>query len=199
MARNVFISFRYVDGNKYKDKLASLFDKCADTVDYSEDVNRSNMGVDTIQQYLYEKLKRSSITIVLLTPLAVNHKRNAIGLYDDWMYDEIRYSLEDRKNNRTNGLIAVYTPETKDLLMTQTSDGTSLIKKVDNLFRENMMNVKPEYKKNKKAGVFDRDYDSYCSLVSWSEFISDIDKYIRIASEKRNSLYKYKLVKRLLQ
>lgn len=35
MARNVFISFRYSDGNEYKEELARLFNASEDTVDFS--------------------------------------------------------------------------------------------------------------------------------------------------------------------
>ena len=111
MGRNVFISFRYEDGISYKNSLANLFSLDRDTVDFSEDVDRLWKSEETIKKYLYKKLRRSSVTIGLLTPLAVNHKHNWRGEYDDWMYDEIRYSLEDRDNNRTNGIVAVYTPE----------------------------------------------------------------------------------------
>ena len=55
MARNVFISFRYEDGHFYKDELSGLFDKNTDTVDYSENQDRSNMSEDTIRKYLYGK------------------------------------------------------------------------------------------------------------------------------------------------
>lgn len=197
MAKNVFISFRYSDGIVYKNKLANLFDSYRDTVDYSEAEDRSRMSEETIRNYLYRKLRRSSVTVVLLTPMAVNHERNWSGGYDDWMYDEIRYSLEDRGNNRTNGLIAVYTPEATDMLVSKDSDGNICVSDVDNLFRKNMMNVKKEYKKNPTLGLYDRDYDSYCSLISWSDFISDIGKYVTIAGNKRDVTYKYNIVKRL--
>ena len=39
MAKNVFISFRFSDGNRYKEYLSGLFDKYSDTIDYSEDVD----------------------------------------------------------------------------------------------------------------------------------------------------------------
>lgn len=198
MAKNVFISFRYSDGNSYKEYLSNLFDKFSDTVDYSEDVDRSRMSDATIQQYLYRKLRKSSVTIILLTPSAVNHKRNWRGEYDDWMYDEIRYSLECREGNRTNGLIAVYTPEAKNMLVDQVAYSYTLrINNVDNLFRKNMMNVKQCYKKNPNPGTFDRNYDSYCSLVEWSDFIANIGMYIDIATQKRDAIYKYDIVKRL--
>lgn len=197
MAKNVFISFRFSDGHEYKDDLSARFNQNEDTVDFSEDKDRSKMSEETIRKYLYEKLKRSSITIVLLTPLAVNHKKDFGGRYDDWMYDEIRYSLEDRENNRTNGLIAVYTPEAADMLVQVQQNGAIAVNDVENLFRKNMMNVKDSFKKHLKAGLFDADYDSYCSLVPYETFIKDIGKYIDIASQKRNKIGNYNIVKRM--
>ena len=113
------------------------------------------------------------------------------------MYDEIRYSLESREGNRTNGLVAVYTPEAANLLVNVQSSGTVSVNTVDNLFRKNMMNVKPQYKKNPNPGIFDRDYDSYCSLIEWDEFIYNIGRYIDIASQKRDDIYKFDIKKRL--
>ena len=37
-------------------------------------------------------------------------------MFDDWIYDEVRYSLEDREGNATNGLIGVYVPEVENQL-----------------------------------------------------------------------------------
>lgn len=196
MAKNVFISFRFSDGKKYKEELAELFNNYHDTVDYSQDEDRSNMSDKTIKAYLYKKLKRSSVTIVLLTPSAVNHEKNINGEYDDWMYDEIRYSLEDRENNRTNGIIAVYTPEATDLLV-EIKDDSTLVKSVDNLFRKNMMNVKPGYKKNPNKELYDGNYDSYCSLVKYSSFVTNPGFYIDLALEKRDKKDRYTLVKQL--
>ena len=193
MANNVFISFRYSDGIKYKEELSRKFENSNDTLDFSEDEDRSKYTEETIRDFLYGKLRRSSVTIVLLTPNAINHEKNFLGQYDDWMYDEIRYSLEDRENNRTNGLVAVYTPEAKSYLMydslhrCQNCGKTSVVKtirSVDNLFRKNMMNIKESFKNNKCIGVYNGDLDSYCSLISYEDFIDNFDKYIRIAEEK---------------
>lgn len=197
MAKNVFISFRYKDGIQYKNRLASMFDSFYDTVDYSEDQDRSMMSDSTIQRYLYSKLRRSSVTIVILTPLAVNHQKSWNGYYNDWIYDEIRYSLEDRENNGTNGLIAVYTPEAKEMLISDGTDGSIYVNQFDNLCRRNMMNVKPEYKINPNPDFYNSDYDSYCSLISWNEFIGNIGQYINIARKKRDEQYKYNIVKRM--
>ena len=206
MARNVFISFRYRDGHEYKDELANLFDHSTDTVDFSEDQDRSQMSEVTIQRYLYGKLRRSSVTIILLTPEAIEYRKDWYGRYDDWIYDEVRYSLEDRGGNATNGLVAVYVPEAKSLLMNeishycevckQTSTALSLISR-ENLVYRNMNNVKPDYKIHKCPSLFDGDYDSYCSLIEYNEFKNNFGRYIDIAFKKRGELYKYNLCKRL--
>lgn len=60
-----------------------------------------------------------------------------------------------------------------------------------------MMNVKPSYKKNSEPGVYDRDYDSYCSLVPLDEFKRDFVNLIGIASWKRDNKYRYDIVKRI--
>ena len=206
MARNVFISFRYSDGHEYKEELAALFDENDDTVDFSEDENRSDMTDETIKKNLYDKLKRSRITIVLLTPEAIEYQRELHGNINDWIYDEVRYSLEDRYGNGTNGLIGVYVPEAEDLLLRRNKHICSVCQKEsevltiidnNNLVRKNMMNVLPEYKKNKCPGVYDGDYDSYCSLIAYSEFKNYPNKYIAIASEKRDNIDKYTLCKQI--
>ena len=197
MAKNVFISFRYKDGHKYKEEIESLFDKSVDTVDFSEDIDRSNYSEYTIRNYLYKKLRRSSVTIIILTPEAVNHQKDYWGRYNDWVYDEIRYSLEERENNRTNGLIAVYTPEAAPFICKKEPSGTTTIFRFDNLARENMMNVKPEYKKNTENGIYNRDYDSYCSLIPYDDFKQNFAEYIKIASWKRDNKNRYDIVKRL--
>ena len=206
MARKVFISFRFSDGAKYKEKLEELFDEDTDVINCSESEDRSGQTEETIKKYLYSKLKGTSVTVILITPEAVTHRKDFWGRYDDWMYDEIRYSLEDRENNRCNGIVAVYTKEAKELLITELTHKCDVcgeekpvtsINSVDNLFRKNMMNVLPTYKKNRCAGIYDSTYDSYCSLVSWEDFISDFGKYIDIAAEKRDIADHYDLKKRL--
>lgn len=78
MATKVFISFRFSDGKEIKDELVDLFDESTEVINRSEDVDRSQMSEDTIQEYLYEKLKDTSVTIVLLTPEAVSYRKNSV-------------------------------------------------------------------------------------------------------------------------
>ena len=128
----------------------------------------------------------------------MNYQKNIwTGTYDDWIYDEVRYSLEDRIGNRTNGLVAVYTEEAKPFLMNIEPNGRKTIHRFDNLVYENMMNIKPRYKCNSEEGVFDACWDSYCSLISWDDFISDYGKYIDEAAQKRDLIDRYKITKRM--
>lgn len=206
MATKVFISFRFSDGKEIKDELVDLFDESTEVINRSEDVDRSQMSEDTIQEYLYEKLKDTSVTIVLLTPEAVSYRKNWIGNYDDWLYDELRCSLEDRKNNRTNGVVAVYTDDAKDMILESSSHYCShcqetkscrTLKFFDNLARENMLNIKQSYKKNLCNDLYDDSHDSYISLVSLEEFKQDHTKYIDNAKDKRDRLHEFNIYKRM--
>lgn len=205
MARNVFVSFRFSDGEEYKNKLCDKFED-EDVIDYSEDEDRSSMSDESIRKFLYSKLKRTSITIVILTPEAVNYKKNFLGNYDDWLYDELRYSLEDREENRTNGVIALYTEEAEDLLFSRNTHicdicneetDVKTIKDFDNLVKENMMNIKPRYKHNQCTGIYDSMKDSYCSLVAYESFLENMDYYLDNALDKRDRKEEFELVKRM--
>jgi len=205
MATNVFISFRFSDGISYKEKLDGLFDNTVAVNNYSENENRSNQTEETIKRYLYSKLKETSVTIVILTPNAINYERNGSNQIDDWLYDELRYSLEDREDNRTNGVIALYTKEAKPFLMTEYNCSRCLtnclvkgVSDFENLVRKNMVNIKDSYKVHKCTNIYDDLKDSYVALVSFEEFVGNYKKYIDNALEKRERLIEFNdLVKRI--
>lgn len=196
MARKIFISFRYSDGHLYKEQLEKIFDNSDYIINCSENENRANMSDDTIKSYLYRKLRDTSVTISLLTPEAINYKKDLYGNIDDWTYDEIRYSLEDRENNRSNGIIAVYTPEAKAMLIEE-QNGRTIIKDFDNLVRKNMFNIKKQYKHCERINEYDTNLDHYCSLVPWASFIANPEYYIDKAIEKRNKKEQYELTVRI--
>lgn len=206
MTRRVFISFRFSDGIQYKRALDDLFDSSVEVINCSEDVDRSNMSEATIRSHLYKKLSDTSVTIILLTPNALNYEKDISGIIDDWTYDEVRYSLEDRTNNRTNGLVAVYVPEIQDTLLSKhicskCSKGCTIssIPDREHLFRKNMMNIKGAYASHvcNEKGIFDFDKDSYCSLISWNDFVGNYGSYIDKAADKRDRRNEFDIVKRL--
>lgn len=206
MATNVFISFRFSDGEYLKEELVDLFDSSTEVIDCSEDEDRSQMSEETIREYLYKKLKNTSVTIVILTPEAINYRKGLFGNYDDWLYDELRYSLEDRNANRTNGAIALYTDESKDELFRYSkhicevcNEETNVksMNSFNNLVRKNMMNVKNQYKKNKCNDIYDANEDSYISLVHFDDFKKQYNHYIDIAKSKRDRMDQFELVKKM--
>ena len=142
---------------------------------------------------------------ISLTVKSISNTIDVHGIFDDWIYDKIRYSLGDRKNNRTNGLMAIYEPEAKDSLLKAgqrkcdkcAGYQITTIFEQENLFRKNMMNVKKEFKKNKCADVYNGDFDSYCSLIPLDKFVSNISFYIDIAIQKRDMIDCYDITKRL--
>lgn len=206
MGTNVFISFRFKDGKELKDELEKIFDSSTEVYNRSEDKDRSKMSEDTIQKYLYEKLKNTSVTVVLLTPEAVEYRKDIFGRYDDWLYDELRYSLEDRADNRTNGVIAVYTDESESLIRKSSTHRCDVcneektcttILDFDNLVRKNMLNIKDRYKSSQCEGLYDRNKDSYISLVHIDDFKADCATHIKNAKNKRDRKEEFDLVKRL--
>lgn len=206
MGTNVFISFRFDDGEDLKLEIEELFDSSTDVYNRSENVDRSDMSDDTIRNYLYGKLKETSVTIVLLTPNAVNYKKDFFGKYDDWLYDELRYSLQDREENRTNGVVALYTDESKDQLIQSSThscplcneeQNTNSVLYFDNLVRKNMMNIKDNYKSQQCVGLYDSDEDSYISLIHADDFKANFSEYIEKAKEKRDRKEEFELVKEM--
>lgn len=197
MANKVFISFRFSDGNEIKEALVNKFEELDYTINKSENVNRSEMSDETIQKYLYDKLKDTSLTVVLITPQAVEHNLDYWGNIDDWMYDEIRYSLEDRMGNRTNAMIMVYTEDAKDLVIADQNTDVTIVSEFFNLARKNMMNVKSDKKLEPRHGLYNSLEDCYVSLVSYDLFLEDPKKYIDNAISKRDRKNDFNLVKRL--
>lgn len=198
--RKIFVSFRFRDGSKIKDKLIEFLEEKDLIIDKSEDVDRRELSEETIQEYLYKKLKDSSITMVLLTPEAVNYSRNQNNEIDDWLYDELRYSLYNRNENPINGIIALYTPQAEGMIIQKNIHvcdkcnkemNVNTILEFDNLVKDNMMNIKQKYKTNKCNNIFDSDYDSFISLVKLEDFYNNPEKYLEIATHKRKNSDQY--------
>ncbi|MDU8969698.1 MAG: molecular chaperone Tir [Lacticaseibacillus rhamnosus] len=193
MANKVFISFRFSDGNDIKEKLVEKFDNLDYTISKSEVEDRSSMSESTIQSYLYAKLRDTSITVVLLTPEAVDHHRDGYGKMDDWMYDEIRYSLADRSQNRTNAMLAVYTTDAKAKVIVKEESNVTTIASFDNLVRRNMFNVKSSKKVNPTPNLYDSLEDQYISLISLESFLENPSYYIDNALSKRDRIVDFEL------
>ncbi|EPM6975213.1 hypothetical protein ACTPIU_001770 [Enterococcus faecalis] len=60
-----------------------------------------------------------------------------------------------------------------------------------------MLNVKNDYKSNQCMGLYDRNKDSYISLVHIDDFKADYATYITNAKNKRDRKEEFDLVKRM--
>ena len=197
MANKVFISFRFSDGSDYKESLEKTFEELDYVINKSENVDRTGASDEVIKNYLYEKLRDTSLTIIILPPDAINYRRNYYGYIDDWLYDELRYSLENRSGNRTNGVIALYTIEAKHIVILSETKELITIANFNNLARKNMLNIKNEYKHCQIPEQYNSEKDTYISLVAFDKFINNPKTYIDSAIEKRNRLEQFELVKRM--
>lgn len=204
--RKLFVSFRYDDGNDIKEELIDELKALDLIIDKSEHVDRSDMSEEAIQEYLFKLLRDTSITVVLLTPKAINYKKNYYNQIDDWLYDELRYSLYDREDNSINGVIAVYTEDAKSTLVSSNNHicdvcnkntSVTTIHQFENLVRHNMFNIKDKYKTHQCNDIYDSDHDHYISLVHIDEFLKSPKKYLDIAFKKRDRSDEFNLVKRL--
>ena len=94
-------------------------------------------------------------------------------------------------------LIIVYTKDAKSLVIDSETDDLIVVSDFDNLVRKNMMNVKSDKKVCPDEGRYDLLLDSYASLISYDLFLSNPQKHIDNAIEKRNRKDDFNLVKRM--
>lgn len=193
--RNTFISFSFDENEDWKNEVVELLGKKNIIADYSEKKDRSNTSDENIWKYLEKKIKGSSITLVLLSEdlIGRNGKGKEGNNFHDsgWIYKEISCSLRDWDNNRINGIIAIakddfYKKITyyEEKCITCNEKHTNYKNKyIPEIILKNRYNIKQKYKKSNCA--FDKLEDSYISIVSWTDFKKDPEKYINNAFEKR--------------
>ncbi len=177
MAKNIFISFPYDEQWQTKDKIINFLSKLNIGVDYSEKEDRSQTKDETIWKHLLNRIKGSSITIVIHDPSLTNWKGKA--LFDSntypieerfhesgWVYKEIVASLRDWKENKINGII-YFVPDS--LISNYYSDFS---------YSQSFKNSLPEIiRKNYESG--------YIVLVSEKDFFQNPHKFINEATKKR--------------
>jgi len=196
MATKVFVSFRFSDGNEYKKEIVSLLEEKNYSVDVSEDEDRSEFSDDTIQKYLYDKIRESSITVVILTPKAINYQRTN-GKIDDWLYDEVSYSLKQYDGKRSNGVIAVYPEKSENLIFSHVDGDKRIIRDLENLTKKNSLNVKDKYKVNPDQNWYNDAEDCYVSFVKYANFKANMQNYLDNAIDKKDHVDHFDIIKEL--
>ncbi|MFG0904926.1 TIR domain-containing protein [Photobacterium damselae] len=201
MARKTFISYKYSEAQKLRDKiLKSLGD---DAIYYQGETADSPDLTDTttenIKKNLTDMMYNTSVTIVILSP---NIKKS------DWIDWEIEYCLKEISRNgrtsKTNGIVGVVqeVDGSYDWLVTQQTNYDGCVSRVisdDPLLdiiknnRYNKLNYKHTCEDCKTFSQLD---GSYISIVEENVFLKDPHKYIENAYSKSENAKNFKLVKK---
>jgi hypothetical protein len=229
MARKVFVSYKYgdtqvapINDNSIDSMTRALFgaptlvrhyvDKIVNALDETEiykgeeDGNDlSQFREDTIWTKLKERIRDSSITVVLISK---GMKDLSLSDYDQWIPWEVSYSLRDLNGNAANGLLAVVLPEengTYDHYFTYSncSHCNTRTHHHDRLFAilgNNMFNKKVATQQSCSSPIHNSNYHvgydhSYIHQVEWHKFINNPSFYLDIAQNIRNNINNYKIQK----
>lgn len=219
MGKAIFVSYKYSDSmvlplpdisgettaREYVDKLESLIET-GDHIYKGEDdgEDMSTLKESTIGSKLGDKIFYSSVTIVLISK---GMKDDNVAEKEQWIPWEISYSLKEQSReggrSKTNSVLAVVLPDENgsyDYYMKSNPACNSITYYTERLFqilRDNMFNLKDK-ELNVRYCNGTKIYEgnpSYIYSVKWQNFISDINKFIEIASEIKQNIDKYELVK----
>ena len=189
MDKRVFISYKFGEGNRYRDKLINKLGqgnyKYLGETKSSQDF--SHLDDAAIGSLLSDKLYTTHVTVVLISP-NVNQS--------NWISWEVSYSLRlinrAHRNTTRNGIAAVVVPDNNNrysYVITKTSQGreinTSFLPRI---IRNNMFNTSAISRHSSE----DREFGSYISIYQWDEFCSDMNNIINQAylkSEKMTNLF----------
>ena len=218
MARNIFISYKYKDNQvaPFLTNQLSGTDTIArnyvDTLQkYLKEDDHINLGEkdgesleaftnSTIRTRLKDKIRQSSITIVLISK---GMKENSKPEYEQWIPWEISYSLrettvQNRKSKR-NAILGVVLPDENrsyNWYYKKNPDCNSTTHFTGQLFEmlnENMFNLKkPKIRECNGSKIMEGEF-SYISTVKWSNFISTSNIYIEKAINIRDKADEYDL------
>lgn len=218
MSYKIFISYKYADSSVESiiegDTPRAYVTKLQEDIIGKDNINKGEKDDEdlslfkdtTIKTKLKEKIKDSSITIVLISPCM---KEISKSEKDQWIPWEISYSLRDIYGSEPNGMLGVVLPSkynNYDYFMNNWSgyDADGNLHHVTrynsentfNIIQENMFNqINPEIKYIDNNKVFFGD-SCYIPMIKWDEFIKDPEKYLDKSNDIRiNHLNEYDLHK----
>lgn len=221
MSRKIFVTYKYADnkvaplgGNQNttaRDFLNLIEEKLSQDHIYKgeqDGQSLANFKESTIASKLRDKIYDSTLTIVLISK---GMKDVSIPENDQWMPWEISYSLKEHSRDgvasRTNALLAVILPDENanyEYYIIDNSCSKCKCRTLNTPFlfkilAKNMFNIKkPTYNGCNNHTALNKAYlgfPSYIYSVKWSDFISEINKYIEIAYEINRNKEDYNLFK----
>lgn len=211
--KKVFISYKYSDvvagregSFNFRDELITLLGENG-LVHKGEDEESFDLSSYNEQQIVAKiapYIKKSSITVLLVSPNAIN---------SEWIPWEISMSLRQRtyeheQNMTRNGVVGVYLPLDRYYNVSQNGEYTFYRHKRDcgvvehhtnilpAIVRDNTFNlINGEYtcEKGCCSHVYSMSVGSYIELVDWSDFISNMSMYLENAWKRRNQFEKYEV------
>ena len=227
MGNKIFVSYKYADSSvkqlqgynrgTVRDYVSYLQDHkfSGDDLNKAESDNEdlSNFKVETIRSKLKDKIWDSSITIVLISPNMVDWTKDQ---KEQWIPWEIAYSLRTQTRidipSKPNALIACVLPNVENdykyfvdnWYYYDDNNKRQIVKSIRtwatfDILGNNMFNkINPDKRMiNGKEVYFGK--SSYVLVVKWDDFIDETDKYLKEALELRNSIYDYKICKRIIK
>lgn len=219
MGHKVFVSYKYSDpyvqgaGLTCRNYVDALIEKISDIHIYKgeEDGNDlSGFSDDTIETKLKEKIRDSSVTVVLVSK-GMKEQKSELNQWIPW---EIKYSLlrttVDGQTSNPNGLLGVIIPDENGsynyyFQPSNCPHCNTIHHNVDMLFeimRNNMFNrkqpiinncVNPAHDVKIHAG----DNHSYLHPIQWGDFFSNPTLYIEHAISLRDRIDEFDVQKRI--
>lgn len=188
----------------YVDELAIILNKNGHSYrGEGNDDDLSNYSDDYIYNQLKDKIRLTTVTIVLISP---NMKEDNRLDKSQWIPWEVYYSIyESNRNGRishTNAILAVVLPDQfgSYSYMIEHNSCCHLgcrVLHIDALFtilKENMFNKKEKNKMDCHHG--DNVYRGLCSyipMVKWCDFIQNMDLYLGQAEYARDHIEDYEM------
>lgn len=202
MAHKTFISYKYSESKKLKDRIIKALGE--DATYYKGETSESPDLTDTSTENIKKKLKNmmhdTSVTIVILSPKMTDSK------WIDW---EIEYCLKDitckNRTSHTNGIIGVIMKYngSYDWFKNTHKNNDGCISssyredKVYSIINNNRFNQNPKQYSCDKCKTVDALTGSYISYVEEETFLLNPQKYIDNAYEKsKNDAEGYDLCKK---
>lgn len=226
MGRKIFISYKYADSDvkkiagglwdtntvrNYVDEIEAKIDRSNHIFKAeSEGEDLSYLSESTIWNQLKDRIRDSSITIVLISK---NMKETFKSEKNQWIPREISYSLKEVSRINSNGasvasksnaMLAVVIPDRSNsygYFIAQKTCCTNGCRLLDTLslfsiLRDNMFNLKDTTSYSCDTGEIRHSGDySYIPVVEWDKFIDDMSYYIEKSYVIQNKIDDYKIIK----
>lgn len=196
MAHKTFISYKYSEATKLRDKIIL---KLGDDAKYykgedgfSDDI--SSYKADTIKSYLKDMIFDTTVMIVIVSPNMLQSK---------WMEWEIQYALrEQSRNGRTSHADGIVCVVHKDIAIAKfapygfySQDAYGWAKSNGAWASWKLFYIINKNRGNKNKRGYNNLSDHYIDIVTEDQFLMDPVRYIDEAYTKSNNLDYYNIVK----